>query len=465
MLFRMACGVTLATLVAIGLPGCDDDAVTPPTLGAVEGTVAHVDGNVLEGIGVILVDPATVATASALRRTDATGRYHIDGIAPGDYAVFVYDAGKYGNFARTTALVHVVAGSTTFQHITLIDSGLWRDGPFYVSGTVTDATTGAPVAGAYVSGVLGAGQEDFLFAGATVPDFGVTDEAGRFTISSPGFFDLYGASLGLEPISVTKLGYEPATLVGRGEDPIGFGAALPAPIPPDSVLAVGVAMRRVDPVISTGVLRGRLVQAGTPVMGVQVVLALSGVADPDTVPGLVAKTRGGRAGIETLLPGKTAVTDAAGRFSIAGLHPGRYALHGAARPNDGFVRGGGHRNIEISSDTTNVGDVVVLSAMTPLVPARNSSPPANQQIELQWTPPVLPAGVHLTTYRLWVGTGYIIDLQAIVAHPSVTLEPLPPGTSVRWDVQATGVIEATGDSMEVGGFEEIASFIVAGSAR
>src|SRR5262245_38714085 len=143
MLRRIGCGVGLATLVAIGVVGCgDDDSVTPPSTGSVEGVVADVDGTVLQGIGVILVDPGSVATVSALARTDAAGRYHIGGVAPGDYSTFVYNAGKRGSFGRTVGVVRVVAGSTTFQHVTLIDSHIWRDGPLYISGTVTDAKIG-----------------------------------------------------------------------------------------------------------------------------------------------------------------------------------------------------------------------------------------------------------------------------------------------------------------------------------
>src|SRR5262245_31110037 len=125
MLLRFGCGAALVALVAIGVLGCDDDSASPPPLGAVEGVVADVDGTVLQGIGVVLVDPGTVATVSALARTDATGRYHIGNVTPGDYSAFVYSAGKRGSFARSAALVHVVAGSTTIQQLTLINSGLW----------------------------------------------------------------------------------------------------------------------------------------------------------------------------------------------------------------------------------------------------------------------------------------------------------------------------------------------------
>src|SRR5262249_43062150 len=131
---RIGRGVALAALIAIGVLGCGDHSVGPPptpTSGAVEGVVADVDGNLLGGIGVILVDPENVATMSALVRTDAAGRYRIGGVAPGDYFAFVYNAGKYLAFSRTSQFVHVVAGSTTFQRLTLFDSRFWSNGPLY----------------------------------------------------------------------------------------------------------------------------------------------------------------------------------------------------------------------------------------------------------------------------------------------------------------------------------------------
>src|SRR5262249_33257311 len=173
-------------------------------------------------------------------------RYRIGGVAPGDYFAFVYNAGKYLAFSRTAPFVHVVAGSTTVQRLTLFDSRFWSNGPLYISGSVTDVTTRAPVAGAFVSSVFWASQEQFAFNGATVPAWGVTDEAGRFTISGPVIVDDDGR-IGMTPITVTKLGYEPATLVGRGPDPYGFGPTLPTPIPPNSVLNLGLVLRPANP--------------------------------------------------------------------------------------------------------------------------------------------------------------------------------------------------------------------------
>src|SRR5262249_39810330 len=103
------------------------------------------------------------------------------------------------------------------------------------------------------------------------------------------------------------------------------------------------------------------------------------------------------------------------------------------------------------------------AAMTPLSPARNSSPPANRPIQLQWLPPQLPAGVHVAYYRLEIGTGYILDLNVTVTQSLLTLPAPAPHTSVRWLVSAFGVIDATSDPVKVGAFEEPASFTVGGS--
>src|SRR5262245_10131031 len=149
MVLRTVFGVMLAALVATGVPGCGDDSVKPLATGAVEGIVTDVNDHALGGISVILVDPATVSTASPLSHTDAMGRYRIDAVPPGDYSTFVYGAGSRLSFARTADHVRVEASTTTAQDIKLIVSDIWRDGPLYTSGTVTDARTGAPVAGAF----------------------------------------------------------------------------------------------------------------------------------------------------------------------------------------------------------------------------------------------------------------------------------------------------------------------------
>src|SRR5262249_18068980 len=220
-----------------------------------------------------------------------------------------------------------------------------------------------------------------------------------------------------------------------------------------------------DPMASTGGLTGRVVFAGGPLSGIQVVLALSGVADPDTIPPPARKARSADAEIEALVPGKTAVTGADGRFTIAGLHPCRYAVHAAARMDDGYGGDSRDTNRVTPAQTVDVGDVAVVAAMTPfrLLPTSNLA--VDQPIVLLWTSPPLPFGVHVIDYRLQFGTGYILINDVTLTQTSFSLGVLPPRTAIRWFVDARGVVEATGDTIQVGAFEEIASFTVAAAAR
>src|SRR5262245_42836432 len=107
MLFLVRHSATLAATVALTLSSCGNERVTnPSTTGAVEGVVSDLLGNGLEAVGVILVDPATLATATSLGRTDAAGHYRIDGVTPGDYAFLLYRlrCTFVSTFARTSAL-------------------------------------------------------------------------------------------------------------------------------------------------------------------------------------------------------------------------------------------------------------------------------------------------------------------------------------------------------------------------
>ena len=175
----------VSAVLGLAFAGCGDDATTPGSAtGAVEGGITTFDGDPLPGVGIILVDPNTVATISALGRADAAGHYRIDNVAPGDYAAFVVDSGRFANFVRTTQGVHIVAGQTAIYHIGLVASGLWGNRPPRIKGTVLGAVSGAPVAGAHVSGIFAAGAEHFAFGDITAPLWTVTDATGQFVMNS-----------------------------------------------------------------------------------------------------------------------------------------------------------------------------------------------------------------------------------------------------------------------------------------
>ncbi|MBP1688069.1 MAG: Carboxypeptidase regulatory-like domain [Deltaproteobacteria bacterium] len=459
MMLRVRHAVAIAA--AAILSSCGVDHVTsPPTTGAVEGVVSDLLGNGLEGVTVVLVDPTTLATASPLGRTDAAGHYRIDGMTAGDYAVFLYGfrCMLVSTFARMSPLVRVEAGSTTIRHESLVGGCIWFHDT-YISGTVTDAVTGVPLVGAYVSNVLAATIDRYAFEGITVYSWGVTDANGQFSIVAEQGFDDSFTTIGILPISITKLGYEPVTLVGRGSGKFVSGPALPAPIPPDTALVVAVALHPLSAGAPTGALSGRVNTPNGPIAGIHVVLSLAGIADPDTIA-TAAKACPGQPGIEVLVPGKSAVTDDSGRFLISNLHPGMYVVHAAIIASDGFVGDPQGLIAVVPSDTVDAGDVRVVTALTRIAPTAGSSPPTTEPILLQWSPP--PIGVQVTRYRVQFGVNsYFLENALSTDQSSVSIGALPANTAVRWYVEAFHVTGT--DSVRVGAFEEIASFKTAGS--
>jgi hypothetical protein len=141
---------------------------------------------------------------------------------------------------------------------------------------------------------------------------GVTDDLGRFTLKYCCRL-CYAGNFCIPPITGTKSGYGPFTLVGRGPEIFpGFGGMLPAP---DSVLVLDIRLRPEAPEAPRGMVRGRLAFAGQPVPGVRVGLSLAVVSQPDTFPPRAAKAQDDV--IAAPLPDRIAVSDARGGFEIA----------------------------------------------------------------------------------------------------------------------------------------------------
>ncbi len=102
--------------------------------------------------------------------TDADGRYRIDGLAPGDYEVQIYDLGNFYPWTVFPSVVAVAEG----QEVQGVDFTL-APSPTGITGIVT-APDGAPVAGAWVT------ASTFTdFTGAA----GTTDAQGRYRLGLP----------------------------------------------------------------------------------------------------------------------------------------------------------------------------------------------------------------------------------------------------------------------------------------
>ena len=184
---RFALSMLTALSLAIGcrLTSCGDDDPTDPSVGQVSGTVTELYGGApARDVGVLLVNTSNITPGARIARTNALGRYAITDVEPGTYAVFVYHDSLVV-YDRTSPVVDVEKGRTSVYDVRVQDSQLWNgEGP-RIRGVVLDDESGEPVAGAFVGETLwGLNAEDFhaLFMGIGFPSWGVTDEAGSFSI-------------------------------------------------------------------------------------------------------------------------------------------------------------------------------------------------------------------------------------------------------------------------------------------
>ena len=116
-------------------------------------------GSVTDAATAAPIAGATVSAGTGSATSDVNGTYRISGLAPGNYTATASAA----NYAGTSAPVTLTAGSTTTQNFALTPN------PGTITGTVTDAGTAAPLAGATVS-----------YSGGST----TTNASGQYTLTS-----------------------------------------------------------------------------------------------------------------------------------------------------------------------------------------------------------------------------------------------------------------------------------------
>ena len=419
----------LSAIALLGLiVACSDDPTEPATLGKVEGrvTVYGTDVPVTDAV-LLLVDAGTLAPARPPTPTDSKGSYDFAGVPAGTYAVFVYHDSLV-TWDRTASLVEVKVGKTSRHDMRVTPSQLWNGSGDRVEGMVTDAISGEPIAGAYVDGILGMSDEVYgLMAGISLPEWGVTDDRGFYSVTTQVMTDETGWPIGPGLLTCIKEGYFPQTVTYLQPD------ARLARAEGDTLLTIDVALVPITDADAgaLGSLTGRLLNRGEPVAGLGVALVLISIEDP----GLTDKARE-----KVIVPGSTVTTDAEGRFAIDNLAPGFYMLAPGFHIDDGYANINWNYVEEIfevvAEATTELGDLEILRTIGGVSPANGETGvattplltweavPGAEEYEVQWR-----VNGYLMMHR---ETGLTETRFQIPGDAAV-----PHGSCVRWMVRAS----------------------------
>lgn len=458
-------GLVGCLFALIAASGCgDDDSTRPRTPGAVEGHIQdYLTGSPVSDAAVILVDPGTLSARSDLTPTDAEGFYRIETETPGRYSLFLYHDSLVVH-ATTADYIEIARGRTTVHDLELQSSELWgRDG-IRIEGRIVSAKSGSPVSGAYVEEMVWGWQTTdlvALFLGIPVPGLGISDADGRFSIDATFVGSPEGGRAGLLPIGITRSGYQPSMLVGRGPDLEGVGPLLPLPASGDSTLLVEIRLQELhEPdTKKEGAVRGRVVHFGVPVADMPVALSLFYVPNPDTLDTPVP--------LAIPLPDRTARSGADGAFLIERVPPGEYAIAVGYLLDDRGAMPSWLSSSEIATqvevaadEVTEAGEVQVAKVLEPLDPPRGGET-RDQTPLLTWSTVESTDAYEVIGYDVWYSTGYILNGPTRVAAAEYQVPPqvaFPPGTRVRWLVDAVATTREGDETVVVAGFERSSTF-------
>lgn len=457
--------VLATTVLCLAWAGCGDDGTkSPPAPGSVEGTLTEVNsGTPVGDATVMLIDVLELTVASEIVGTDNAGHYRIDGIAPGSYAVLVFHD-SLAVREKPAPQVRVSPNKVTTFDINLVDIEFSGPGGYHIEGTVIDAQTLEPVPGAFVGQALLLQGELEGFAEGVAFLSAVTDSFGSFSVPA---LDLeFAFESGLAPITVTKEGYEPYTLIGEGPSIPGVLPPL-LPFPPGDglTLAVDISLEPLSPdgtgSHGAGAIKGRLMSFGQPVADVLVGASISAVSDPDTFRTPPVSP--------VPVPEGVARTDAQGRFLLEGLTPGQYWVDPAFLDNDGYVKGTFGDPLAfmctvVDSGTCDLGVLEIGRAITPVSP-QNRSTVQDTTPEFRWSPISIPPGYDFLGYEVGYGVGYLLmDSGGLLQEPRWQVpvsKVFSPGDNVRWHVSAVAYDPSSQREVEIAAFEWPVTFSVA----
>jgi hypothetical protein len=378
--------IALVMLALSAVSACDDSASVSThdsESGDLHGQVySMTDSSVIAGASVSLIDAIPYRVIAGPVSTDDTGHYVFTDAPPGDWYLFV-NSGNHFMFNPASARVSIVPGRPVQRDIRMIRSDLWDDDAKF-AGVVTDARTGAPIAGAFVSSMMVEMGNSFL--GVPVQE-AITDTEGRYQIGASSWIIGVDLALGVvNPIGATKEGYAPFFL-------------LDADLPNTSADTTYIMNVALHPSVSRGVIKGRVRYRTTYLGGIAVGLDYSTLPVP---AGEQPKTNDART---TSLLGSAVRTDSQGRFEISDLAPGTYFVDVAFLPDDGFMLSEVERDrvvVELEIDERiDLGTLQIVKTLVPVYPLNGASI-GERTLTLRWT-----SAPGADRYRLSAGTGQV----------------------------------------------------------
>lgn len=416
--------------------GCGSDSSTRPTAttGYLHGYIhSMTDSVVIANASVSLIEPIPYRVVAGPVGTDASGHYVLPDAPAGNWYLFVIE-GNHFMFDPERARVSVEPGDSVLHNVDMLRSELWNDDGVHYEGTVTDATTGQPIAGAFVSAMAFGVRNSF--DGVPISE-AITDASGHYRIEATSW--LIGGVFGVaHPFGVTKEGFAPYFVA---DVPVGDASA-------DTVYTLNVALA---PSQAHGAIRGRVRYLNSYMRNIPVALDYS-TFPVDSILGVASKGDGPR---RTSLLGSAVRTDGAGRFSIGELEPGTYFIDVAFLPDDGFSvlqAIDQERKILVElkeGQTLDVGTIQLGTTMQPIAPL-NGEVVSDSSPLLRWSS--VPGAEF---YRLSAGSTHLLNFSREVTQPFYEFEfPLPPGTPVRW------IVSAHHGQDTIASFETVATFSI-----
>ena len=431
--------VTLALFVAT----CGDDPAKPGGPGSPHTSLSgHLtvvyDSVAVVGARVALVAAFPYRVVDGPVTTDTDGFFRFDNPPAGDWYLFVF-ADSVFMFDTDNARVSVRRGAHIARDIEMVRSELWGKTGRLITGRVTDARTGRPIAGAYVSGWMGSVYHNFV--GITIDVETLTDADGRYAVAPINIF-LYPPSRVSHPLGVSKEGYAPF-----------YTMSVPVPEDPDSIYVLDVALERLG---GGATARGRIVDTnGRALANLPVALDFVGIPLDSLFGGAIPA--GGDDGSNVPLLGATLRTDSKGFFVFRDLTPGTYFVDAGFLPDDGYVGGWDEAGVfEVTGPSAiDLGDIYVLPALVPLSPA-NGAVVHDPRPVVRWK--AIPGA---NRYQLSAGGGHFLEYtRDIVGATELRFDAnISAGTHVRWIVRAYRT--ASPYDEVIAEFEAVQLFIVA----